>query len=94
MTSKSIAVLAALLASSSLSESAPTPDLSSRILEVSEVAADVSQIVYATPEEQQDEYEGYDSFEFYTDNIYPNQFAVARKDGRCYLGFRGTTETL
>ena len=80
-----------LLASTSISHAAPTLELGSAILDASEVAADVSQKAYETPPNDPVHYEGYDSFKFYTDDVYPNQMVVAKKDGRCHLGFRGTT---
>jgi hypothetical protein len=63
-----------------------TPELVQR----SYVAADVSNKAYG----EEKDYSEYDDFAFYQDQLWPNQYVLAKKDGHCYLGFRGTTESL
>lgn len=76
--------------------------LTEQVLQVSNVAAELSAVAYenATKYAILDangnitgfEHPNFEEIYFYTDE--PDQGIVAKKDGRCYIAFRGTSATL
>jgi len=72
-------------------------ELTERILEISVVSGLLSAMAYDDAELYRQEdgsfaHPDYEEIKFYTEE--PDQAIVARKDGRCYLAFRGTNANL
>lgn len=83
------------------------PDLvlDERVLGISLIAANLSALAYATSEDYQQwnvtnettgeyyfNHPDYDFIQFYTEE--PDQAIVAKKEGRCYIAFRGTNANI
>lgn len=80
--------------------------LDERVLRISSIAADLSALAYANTTQIEQwvvdvnettalasyEHPDYDEIEFYTEE--PDQAIVAKKEGRCYLAFRGTNANI
>jgi hypothetical protein len=80
--------------------------LDERVLRISSIAADLSALAYANATEIEQwavgvnettglatyDHPDYDEINFYTEE--PDQAIVAKKEGRCYLAFRGTNANI
>lgn len=97
----------ACLVSCVRSDRADWPELvlDERVLRISVIAADLSALAYATAEdievwkvnnettgETYFDHPDYDEISFYTEE--PDQAIVAKKEGRCYIAFRGTNANI
>lgn len=100
-----LALLCLSLSVEGAREDWPELVLDERVLWISWVAANLSALAYATPTMVAEyavtdplsgdvtyEHPDYDWINFYTEE--PDQAIVAKKDGRCYIAFRGTTLTI
>lgn len=84
----------------------PALALDERILRISQIAADLSLLAYANETDIEQwivdvnetsglatyDHPDYDEIEFFTEE--PDQAIVAKKEGRCYLAFRGTNANI